>query len=109
MERKPRLPREAYMEEEGCSNIFIAEYLLKYNLFFFCGTGEGIFDYDDDEESSTASEERKAIREEADPLAYKLELQRHLADLLPGDLVHEIEGLKLYCQQYLTPQIYLYW
>ena len=52
----------------------------------YSGDGDN-FDYNDDDESSTGSDEGKAVREDADPLAYKLELQRHLADLLPGDLV----------------------
>ena len=40
-----------------------------------------------DLESDNDSDESETDKKEEDPLEYKFDLQRHLADLLPGDLV----------------------
>ena len=56
-------------------------------LNIFCHIGDGDdYDYEEPPESD---EDKKEI-DDGNPLAYKLELQRHLADLLPGELVGRI-------------------
>lgn len=44
-------------------------------------------DDDEDDEQSIDSESKDIASTDDDPYAYKKELQRHLANLLPGDLV----------------------